>query len=75
MLEETYEVIDAIERGNRMNLCEELGNLLLQVVYHPMIAKEERSFTFEDVVYAITAKMLRRHPHVFGNTEKKAVVL
>ncbi|WP_438721495.1 nucleoside triphosphate pyrophosphohydrolase [Bartonella rochalimae] len=72
MLEEAYEVIDAIERGNRTDLCEELGDLLLQVVYHAMIATEERSFTFEDVVYAITAKMIRRHPHVFGNTEQKS---
>ncbi|AQX21268.1 ATP diphosphatase [Bartonella sp. CDC_skunk] len=72
MLEEAYEVIDAIERGNRTDLCEELGDLLLQVVYHAMIATEERSFTFEDVVYVITAKMIRRHPHVFGNTEQKS---
>ncbi|ATO57286.1 nucleoside triphosphate pyrophosphohydrolase [Bartonella sp. 1-1C] len=72
MLEEAYEVIDAIERGNRTDLCEELGDLLLQVVYHAMIATEERSFTFEDVVYAITAKMIRRHPHIFGNAEQKS---
>ncbi|MET3589643.1 ATP diphosphatase [Bartonella silvatica] len=71
MLEEVYEVIDAIERGNRVDLCEELGDLLLQIVYHATIAQEEGSFTFEDVVYAITAKMIRRHPHVFGNEEQK----
>ncbi|WP_407966027.1 nucleoside triphosphate pyrophosphohydrolase [Bartonella sp. C271] len=72
MLEETYEVIDAIERGNRTDLCEELGDLLLQVVYQAIIATEEKSFTFEDVVYAITAKMIRRHPHVFGNAEQRS---
>ncbi|WP_019221973.1 nucleoside triphosphate pyrophosphohydrolase [Bartonella senegalensis] len=71
MLEEVYEVIDAIERKNRTDLCDELGDLLLQVVYHATIAQEEGSFTFEDVVYAITSKMIRRHPHVFGNAEQK----
>lgn len=71
ILEEVYEVIDAIERKNRKDLCEELGDLLLQVVYHATIAQEEGSFTFEDVIYAITAKMIRRHPHVFGNAEQK----
>ncbi|WP_208435754.1 nucleoside triphosphate pyrophosphohydrolase [Bartonella phoceensis] len=71
MLEEVYEVIDAIERRNRMDLCDELGDLLLQVVYHAIIAQEEGSFTFEDVVYTITAKMIRRHPHVFGDAEQK----
>lgn len=71
LLEEAYEVIDAIERRNQKDLCEELGDLLLQVVYHATIAQEEGSFTFEDVVYAITEKMIRRHPHVFGNAEQK----
>ncbi|EJF96829.1 MazG family protein [Bartonella vinsonii subsp. arupensis Pm136co] len=71
MLEEVYEVIDAIERKNWTNLCDELGDLLLQIVYHATIAQEEGRFSFEDVVYAITAKMIRRHPHVFGNIEQK----
>ncbi|WP_254475450.1 nucleoside triphosphate pyrophosphohydrolase [Bartonella sp. B1098] len=71
LLEEVYEVIDAIERRNQKDLCEELGDLLLQVVYYATIAQEEGSFTFEDVVYAITEKMIRRHPHVFGNAEQK----
>ncbi|WP_455474757.1 nucleoside triphosphate pyrophosphohydrolase [Bartonella sp. B30(2025)] len=71
LLEEAYEVIDAIERENHMDLCNELGDLLLQVVYHATIAEEAGSFTFEDVVYAITAKMIRRHPHVFGTIEQK----
>lgn len=71
LLEEVYEVIDAIERKNHIDLCEELGDLLLQVVYHTTIAQEEGYFTFENVVYAATTKMIRRHPHVFGNTEQK----
>lgn len=71
MLEEVYEVIDAIERKKRRDLCNELGDLLLQVVYHTVIAQEEGSFTFDDIVYAITEKMIRRHPHVFGNEEQK----
>ncbi len=75
MLEEVYEVIDAIERKNWTDICDELGDLLLQIVYHAIIAQEEGRFSFEDVVYAITAKMIRRHPHVFGNIEQKNVVL
>ncbi len=71
MIKEVYEVIDAIERKNRKNLCEELGGLLLQVIYHATITQEESSFTFEDIVYAITAKTIRRHPHVFGNAKQK----
>ncbi|GAA4661551.1 nucleoside triphosphate pyrophosphohydrolase [Bartonella pachyuromydis] len=71
MHEEVHEVIDAIERKNRTDLCDELGDLLLQVVYHATIAQEEASFTFGDVVYAITTKMIRRHPHVFGNEEQR----
>ncbi|WP_035451616.1 nucleoside triphosphate pyrophosphohydrolase [Bartonella birtlesii] len=71
LLEEVYEVIDAIERENRTDLCEELGDLLLQVIYHTTIAQEQGYFTFEDVIYAITAKMIRRHPHIFGNAEQK----
>jgi MazG family protein len=66
-IEEAYEVADAIARGNRDDLREELGDLLLQVVYHARIAEEENSFTFADVVDGITTKMVRRHPHVFGD--------
>ena len=65
-IEEAYEVADAIERGDRLDLRDELGDLLLQVVYHARLAEEEGSFAFADVVEAITAKMIRRHPHVFG---------
>lgn len=66
-LEEAYEVADAIERGDMGDLCEELGDLLLQVVYHSQMAAENNAFTFEDVVEAINTKMIRRHPHVFGD--------
>jgi ATP diphosphatase len=65
-LEEAYEVADAIARGNLPDLCEELGDLLLQVVFHARMAQEQGAFDFGDVVQAITTKLLRRHPHVFG---------
>ena len=66
-IEEAYEVADAIARNDRNALREELGDLLLQVVFHAQMAKEEGSFTFEEVAAAINEKMLRRHPHVFGD--------
>lgn len=66
-IEEAYEVADAIERGDIQDLKEELGDLLLQVVFHARMAEEGRLFAFGDVVEAITAKLVRRHPHVFGN--------
>jgi ATP diphosphatase len=65
-LEEAYEVADAIARGDLADLRDELGDLLLQVVFHARMAEEQRAFDFGDVVQAITAKLLRRHPHVFG---------
>jgi ATP diphosphatase len=65
-LEEAYEVADAIARGDLVDLREELGDLLLQVVFHARMAQEEGAFDFGDVVLAITEKLLRRHPHVFG---------
>jgi MazG family protein len=68
-IEEAYEVRDAIQRGNRMALKDELGDLLFQVVFHAQIAAEEGAFTFDDVIAAICDKMIRRHPHVFGDTE------
>ncbi|WP_187971548.1 nucleoside triphosphate pyrophosphohydrolase [Aquibium microcysteis] len=71
-LEEAYEVADAIERGDMDDLREELGDLLLQVVYHARMAEEAGDFAFGDVVEAITKKMIRRHPHVFGNAEARA---
>lgn len=64
-IEEAYEVADAIERNDMDDLCEELGDLLLQVVFHSRIAEEMGAFSFGDVVHAVTSKMIRRHPHVF----------
>ena len=66
-IEEAYEVAEAIERGDRAALKDELGDLLLQVVFHARMAEEEGSFAFEDVAAAIADKMVRRHPHVFGD--------
>lgn len=71
-LEEAYEVADAIERGDIGELREELGDLLLQVVYHAQMADEQRAFDFGDVVEAVTAKMIRRHPHVFGDAAARS---
>lgn len=71
-LEEAYEVADAIERGDPDDLREELGDLLLQVVFHARMAEEAGEFAFGDVVQAITEKMIRRHPHVFGDEEARA---
>jgi nucleoside triphosphate diphosphatase len=65
-LEEAYEVADAIVRGDLADLREELGDLLLQVVFHTRMAQEQGAFDFGDVVESITGKLLRRHPHVFG---------
>ena len=65
-LEEAYEVADAVERGDFADLRDELGDLLLQVVFHARMAEEEGRFDFGGVVEAITAKLIRRHPHVFG---------
>lgn len=70
-IEEVYEVADAIERNDKYDLCEELGDLLLQVVYYSRMAEEEGSFDFGDVVQAITKKMIRRHPHVFGTDKQR----
>jgi ATP diphosphatase len=66
-LEEAYEVADAIARGDLAGLREELGDLLLQVVFHARMAQEQGAFDFGDVVAAITKKLIRRHPHVFGD--------
>ncbi len=68
-IEEAYEVADAIERKDPDDLCEELGDLLLQVVFHARIAEEAGQFNFGDVVEAITRKMIRRHPHVFARSD------
>jgi nucleoside triphosphate diphosphatase len=68
-LEEAYEVADAIARGDLDHLKDELGDLLLQVVFHARMAEEEGRFDFADVVEAITSKLIRRHPHVFADAE------
>ncbi|MBV6657709.1 MAG: nucleoside triphosphate pyrophosphohydrolase [Devosiaceae bacterium] len=69
-IEEAYEVADAIERNDLDDLCDELGDLLLQVIFHAQMASESGAFTFEDVVAGICRKMIRRHPHVFGNIDR-----
>jgi ATP diphosphatase len=66
-IEEAYEVVDAIDRADFADLRDELGDLLLQVVFHAQMAKEAGLFDFADVAHAISDKMLRRHPHVFGD--------
>ncbi|OCP26376.1 MULTISPECIES: nucleoside triphosphate pyrophosphohydrolase [unclassified Ensifer] len=68
-IEEAYEVADAIERGDMHDLCDELGDLLLQVVFHARMAEEAGEFAFGDVVEAVTRKMIRRHPHVFARSD------
>lgn len=68
-IEEAYEVADAIRRGDMVDLKDELGDLLLQVVYHARMAEEEGHFAFADVVETISDKLIRRHPHVFGDRE------
>jgi len=68
-VEEAYEVADAIARGDLDDLRDELGDLLLQVVFHARMAEEQNAFSFGDVVEAITAKMIRRHPHVFADKD------
>lgn len=73
-IEEAYEVADAIARGDHADLCEELGDLLLQVVFHAQIAEDAGLFTLADVARAIADKMERRHPHLFGSDELRAAV-
>src|ERR1700731_4360701 len=70
-IEEAYEVVEAIARGDLDDLCGELGDLLLQVVFHARMAEEQGAFAFGDVVEAITRKMIRRHPHVFADKDGK----
>ena len=72
-VEEVYELIDAIEAGDDHEMAEELGDLLLQVVFHCQLARERGAFDFEHVAQHITEKLIRRHPHVFGDTKVKDV--
>lgn len=67
LVEESQEVLDAIDNNDKENLCEELGDVLLQVMMHSQIAMENGDFTVDDVVNGICEKMVRRHPHVFGD--------
>ncbi len=71
LLEEAYEVLEALESGNDAKFAEEMGDLLLQIVFHSQIAREEGRFTVSDVIREIHDKMVRRHPHVFGETRAK----
>ena len=71
LLEECYEVADALDRADRPGLCEELGDLLLQVVFLSRLAKEDGHFTVADVVSGIAHKLVRRHPHVFADDPAK----
>ena len=68
---EVQEVFEAVDAGDRENLCEELGDVLLQVVINSQIAEEEGSFTLDDVINGICRKMIRRHPHVFGDEKAR----
>ena len=70
-LEETCEALDAIDRDDPANLCEELGDVLLQTAFHAQIEAERGRFTMDDVVHGVTAKLLYRHPHVFENAEAR----
>ena len=69
LIEEAYEVIESIDNDDNANLREELGDVLLQIVMHSVIAEEENAFTIEDVIDEVSEKMIRRHPHVFGDVE------
>ena len=69
LTEETYEVIEAIEKNDIQNLREELGDLLLQVVFFSQLATEDKYFTFYDVLQDVAEKIVRRHPHVFGDAK------
>jgi len=72
-IEEVYELIDAIEAGDDHEMAEELGDLLLQVVFHSQLARERGAFDFEKVCRVLVDKLIRRHPHVFGTTKVKDV--
>ena len=67
LVEETYEVLDAMSRNDAADHCEELGDLMMQIVFHAAIRKAEGKFDIDDVVASISDKLVRRHPHVFGN--------
>ena len=70
LIDETNEVLTAIDNGDFENLCEELGDVLLQVLLHAEIAKENGKFTLNDVIQKLSEKLIRRHPHVFGDVKR-----
>lgn len=72
MVEEVYEAIEAIDSGEHVKLCEELGDQLLHIIMHAEMAQKEGNFDIKDVIKFITAKMIRRHPHVFGKGKAKS---
>ena len=74
LIEETYEVIEAINQQDKALLCEELGDVLMQVVFHAQMEAEEGSFTFENVADGVCKKLIERHPHVFGDTNADSSV-
>ena len=74
-IEEANEVIDAIKLGNSSNICEELGDLLFQVIFHSQIKSDEKKFDINDVIVSINKKMIRRNPHVFNNKNNKKFTL
>ncbi len=74
-IEEANEVIDAIKLGNSSNICEELGDLLFQVIFHSQIKSDEKEFDINDVIISINKKMIRRNPHVFNNKNNKKFTL
>ena len=67
LIEEAYEAVEALESGRRDDICEELGDVLLQVVFHAQIGTEENDFTMQDIINTVSEKMVRRHPHVFAD--------
>lgn len=72
LLEETYEVLEALDENSSQKLCQELGDLLLQILLHAQIASESGKFTLEDVLRNINTKLIRRHPHIFGKTKVRS---
>src|SRR4030042_6156529 len=71
LLSECYEVLEALDKGDPKELCEELGDLLLQIILHAQIAKDDKEFEMGDVIKSITAKIIRPHPHIFGTRKVK----
>lgn len=74
-IEEANEVMDAIKNGNSSDICEELGDLLFQVIFHSQIKSDEKEFDINDVIKSISKKMIRRNPHVFNNKKNKNYTL